>query len=341
MNLPPAPTPPSSTAYIIAEIGSNHNQDLDIALASIDASAAAGVDAVKFQLFRGKRHYSKFTPFFSAHPQHAVELLESLELPRDWIPRLKTHTEDLGMEFICSVTAGEDVDLLIDHGVDKLKIPSFEIVDLPLLRHAARKAGTLLISTGMANMEEIEDAYQCCKEEGLEKLVLFQCASAYPSDPEIMNLRAIHTLALAFPDALIGLSDHTLGTVISPAAVAMGARVIEKHFTLDKAMDGPDHHFAMNPEEMTQLVQNIREVEKAMGNGQKLAPYPQETEYYAKARRSIHARRDIPKGQPITPEDLIIKRPGYGIKPKFMDIIQNRKAKVDIQADEWITWDKI
>ncbi len=336
-------TPETKTApaYVIAEIGSNHNQKKDLAFASMDAAARAGAHAVKFQLFRGKRHYSKFTPDFGAYDRPIQELLEDLELPRDWIPDLKAHAEKLELDFICSVTSNGDVDLLAENGVEMIKIASFEIVDLPLIRHAARHAKTLLISTGMANLEEIEDACRCCREEGLEQLVLFQCASAYPSPPEIMNLAAIQTLALAFPQALIGLSDHTTDTLISPVAVAMGARVIEKHFTLDKTMEGPDHHFAMDPEEMTQLIQNIRKTEAAMGTGEKAGPSEAEAEFYDKARRSLHARREIPRGKPITQEDLIVKRPGYGIKPKFMDQILGRTAQRDIRADEWITWEQI
>lgn len=331
----------NDSVHVIAEIGSNHNQDLNTAFSLIDEASKAGVDAVKFQLFQGKRHYSKYTPMFTGIDEHPVHLLEKIELPRDWIGKIKKHAEKKGVQFICSVTSSDDVDLLKQHNVQVIKIASFEIVDLPLIQYAAKNCESILISTGMATLSEIEDAYQICKKEKTPEIVFFQCASAYPAKPEIMNIKAITTLKHAFPDTIIGLSDHTTSTVVSPAAVAIGAKVIEKHFTLDKKMAGPDHHFALNPVELTQFVNNIRDTEKALGNGQKLAPSDDEMEFYFKARRSIHARVDIQKGTKIKEEHLIIKRPGFGIKPKHFGIVKNRTATADIKADEWITWEKI
>lgn len=328
-------------AFIIAEIGSNHNLDKSIAFELIENAAIAKVDAVKFQLFKGTRHYSKFTPKFNHIKDHPVDLLKKLELPEHWIPELKEYAEKKGLVFICSVTSGRDVDLLSRTKVDMIKIASFEIVDLPLIQHAAKHCSTILISTGMANFGEIEDAYNVCKSAGNGNIVFFQCASAYPAPPEIMNLAAMQTIQKMFPDTVVGLSDHTLGTMISPVAVALGARVIEKHFTLDNKMEGPDHRFALNPDELGILVQNIREVEVAMGNGQKLKPSDAELEYYQKARRSIHARTDIPKGESITQDKIIIKRPGFGIHPKHIDIVTSKTAKTNIKADQWITWDLI
>src|SRR3989338_1073931 len=180
-----------------------------------------------------------------------------------------------------------------------------------------------------------------CLEAGNEQVVLLQCASAYPASPEIMNLRAMATIKAAFPQAIVGLSDHTMGIHISAAAVALGAKVIEKHITLDRKMKGPDHAFSIMPEELANLVGQIRDVELAMGDGRKGLLNKDEMENYHKARRSLHAGRDVKKGERLTRDMLVIKRPGYGIKPKHMDILINRIVNKDVKADEWITWDMI
>jgi sialic acid synthase SpsE len=189
-------------------------------------------------------------------------------------------------------------------------------------------------------MEEIEDAVLTCREAGNDNIVLLQCASMYPSSPDIMNLRAMKTMRRAF-GAHTGLSDHTRGIHISLAAAAMGARVIEKHVTLDRNLEGPDHPFAIEPDELAELVRNIRDVESAMGDGLKRGPNASELEFYEKARRSIHAKVDISEGEIITEEMLCSKRPGYGIRPKFIDLVVGRSAKRKISAEEWITWDVI
>jgi len=170
--------------------------------------------------------------------------------------------------------------------------------------------------------------------------VFLQCASVYPAPPEIMNLRSMKTIKDSF-GVITGLSDHTLGIYISVAAVAMGAKVIEKHFTLSRKLKGPDHPFAIEPDELKEMVKEIRDVEKALGNGKKLGPSVQELENYKKARRSIHAKINIPKGTRITKDMLIIKRPGYGIKPKFINIVIGREARENIEEDQWITWEVI
>ncbi len=327
-----------SPCYIIAEAGSNHNKDLGLAKELIDAASEAKCDAVKFQLFKGERHYSKYTPSFSSLKMSAVELLKTLELPYEWLPILKAHAEKKGITFFSSVTDILDIDELLKIDTPALKLASFELVDLELIEYMSRSGKPTIISTGLANLEEIQDAYATYKKTSSLPPIILQCASAYPSPASIMNLRAMGTMRQAFSGSIVGLSDHTMGTHIAVAGVAMGAKVIEKHFTLSQKMDGPDHAFAIEPQELTVMVSHIRDTEAAFGTGEKNGPSELELENYKKARRSIHALVDIAKGEVITRDKLIIKRPGYGIKPKFLDIVEGREAKCDIAADSWIDW---
>jgi len=327
--------------YVIAEAGSNHNQDLGLAKELIDAASEANCDAVKFQLFKGERHYSKYTPSFSTLKMSAVELLKTLELPYEWLPQLKEHAAKRGITFFSSVTDILDVDELEKINSPVYKLASFELVDLELIEYMAKTQKPVIISTGLANLEEIQDAYDACKKHSTVPPIILQCASLYPSPAHIMNLRAMDTMALAFRDAIIGLSDHTMGTHVAVAGVARGAKVVEKHFTLSQKMDGPDHAFAIEPHELAQMVAHIRDAESALGSGEKNGPSELEMENYQKARRSVHALTDIKKGELITRDKLIVKRPGYGIKPKFIGTLEGREAKRDIAADEWIGWDMV
>jgi len=326
--------------FITADVGANHNCDFNIAKKLIDKGKEGGVDAIKFQIYSAETLYSKKVPKHSYYKEGLWNLIKQIETPRDWIPKLREYCDKRKVMFFATPFDFGAVDKLNPY-VDFYKIASFELVDLTLVEYIAKKRKPTIISTGLANMEEIEDAYLACKKAGNDKIIFLQCASLYPAGPEIMNLRAMETIKAAFPDTIVGLSDHTMGIHISIAAVAMGAKVIEKHFTLSRKMKGPDHRFAMEPGELWEMVKQIREVESSFGDGRKLGPKPAEMENYRIARRSIHAKVRIPKETKITKDMLVIKRPGYGIKPKFMDIIIGRKAQRDIQADEWITWDMI
>jgi sialic acid synthase SpsE len=332
----------SKPCFIVAEAGSNHNCDIRIAFSLIDSAKDAGADAIKFQIFKADLLYSKKTPYFKMYKKAPYNLIKDIEMPRGWLPRLKEYADKLGIIFFATPFDNEAVDLLNEIGVVLYKIASFEIVDLELIEYVAGKGKPILISTGLANMSEIEDAVNTAKNAGLsyDKICLLQCASLYPAKAEIMNLRSMETMKKAF-GVNVGLSDHTLGIHISLAGVAMGARVIEKHFTLDRGMSGPDHPFAIEPEELKLLVHQVRDIEKAMGDGLKKGPSTDEMENYEKARRSIHARVKIPKGTVITRDMLIVKRPGYGIKPKFINIVIGRKSKIDIEEDVWLNWDMI
>ena len=330
----------NNPCYIIAEAGSNHNGNLKQAKKLIDVAVEAKADAVKFQLYKAETLYSKYTPEFSyLKGKNPYELIKSIETPREWIKELVDHCKKNNIDFLASAFDFEAVDLLNKY-VSAFKTASVEIVDLELIKYTAEKGKPMIISTGMANLGEIEDVINAIKSIGIEKIILLHCNSLYPTPTEIVNLKAMETMKNAFKIP-IGFSDHTLGIHIPIAAVAMGACVIEKHFTLDRTLPGPDHSFAIEPDELKEMVRFIRDVENAQGEGIKEKSELESEEMYIKARRSIHAKVDIPKGVKITRGMLIIKRPGYGIKPKFIGLVMGRETKKDIKEDEWITWDMI
>jgi N-acetylneuraminate synthase/N,N'-diacetyllegionaminate synthase len=326
--------------FIVSEIGSNHNRSLALAKEMVDASAEAGADAAKFQVYSAPTLYSaKDDERLGYDGANVTKLIESVATPREWLPELSAYCAKKGVLFFASPFDMAAVDEL-DAVSELFKIASFEIVDLPLIRHAASKGKPMIIATGLANMGEIEDALSVCREAGNEDVALLQCASCYPASASIMNLRSMETMRRAF-GVPTGLSDHTLGIHISVAAAALGASIIEKHFTMDRTMKGPDHSFAIEPPELTELVRQIREVESALGNGMKTGPAEEELVSYGYARRSLHARADIKRGTVITEDMLISKRPGHGIRPKYMSWVAGRRAARDIAGDSWITMEML
>lgn len=326
--------------YVIAEAGSNHNGDFETAKKLIDVAVEAGGDAVKFQIFKADKLYSKKTPDFDyLQEKDTYDLIKDIETPRDWIGDLAKYCNKKDIDFLASPFDKEAIDLLEPH-VPAYKIASFEIVDLELIECAAKKGKPMIISTGMANLSEIEDAVNTVKSTGNENIILLHCNSVYPAPTDIVNLRAMDTMEGAFKYP-VGFSDHTLDIHIPVAAVARGATVIEKHFTLDREMEGPDHSFAQEPDDLKKMIKNIREVEEALGDGIKEKSEKESEEMYKKGRRSIHATKDIVKGEEITNGKLMIKRPGYGIKPKHIEKVVGKKAKEDIEEDDWIKWDMI
>ncbi len=329
-----------TSAFVIAEAGANHNRDLKLAKELIDVAVEAEADAIKFQIYSAETMYSKKVPTHSGYSKNLWELIKEIETPRGWIPELASYCREKGIVFFATPFDAAAVDDLDPH-VALYKIASFELVDYPLLEYTAKKGKPVILSTGMASLGEIQEAVRVIEDAGNKDIVLLQCASTYPAVPSIMNLRAMETLRRAFPEAVVGLSDHTLGIHISVAAVAMGAKVIEKHFTLSRKMEGPDHPFAIEPDELKALVRQIRDVEAALGDGRKDGPSPQEMENYRIGRRSLHARVDIPKGAVISREMIIVKRPGLGIHPRFLDVVVGREARRDIEADAWLTWEMI
>ncbi|MET3292094.1 UNVERIFIED_CONTAM: sialic acid synthase SpsE [Brevibacillus sp. OAP136] len=330
-----------SPCYIIAEAGANHNRDLAMAKALIDVAADAGCDAVKFQTYSAQTLYSKYTPTFSyLGDQNVYELIKSCELPREWQFELMTYANERKLDFLSTPFDFSAVDDLVAIGVPAIKIASFELVDLELLRYAAATGKPLILSTGMASLGEVEEALEVIRSEGNRQLVLLHCNSLYPTPAKAVNLRTMHTLQNAF-FCPVGFSDHTVGSVIATAAAALGAAVIEKHFTLSRKLPGPDHGaFALEPEELRQMVADIRAVEAAMGTGSKKRDAAEE-EMALKGRRSIIAATDIIQGMVITKDMLNVKRPGTGIPPKFLDLVVGRVAQQDIREDEPIGWHMI
>lgn len=341
MNIGGRSVGPGHPAFVIAEVGSNHNGDIELARKLIDAAAEAGVDAVKFQTFRAANHYSKHTPGFGyLDNTDTYQLIESLELDRSWHAPLKSHCEDAGVAFLSSPCDADAITELTELGMAAFKIASFDLPDTGLIRLAARSGRPVILSTGLADWADIQAGVAACREEGNDDVILLQCTSLYPAPPELSNLRAMQTMGTAF-GVPTGYSDHTEGDHISLAAVAMGACVIEKHFTLDREMEGPDHPFAIEPRELTSMMKRLRDVEAAIGDGGKEGPRAEEQEMFEKGRRSLHARIAIPTGQSISDDMLVVKRPGLGISPKLRGQVVGRKAQVDIAADQWITWEMI
>ena len=331
--------------FIIAEAGVNHNGDITLARELIRAAGDAGADAVKFQTFKAedlvsdnaeKAPYQKLN---TPENESQIEMLKKLELKNKDFKELSRYTGKRGMLFLSTPFDMKSVDLLEEIGVPAYKVASGEINDLPLLTYIAQQHKPVILSTGMSTPGEIKDALMTIRREGTRNIVLLHCVSNYPTKMEDINLRAMATLRLAFK-VPVGLSDHTLGITVPIAAVALGACVIEKHFTLDKKLSGPDHKASLEPGELKAMVKAIRDVEKAMGNGIK-KPVPDEEQNKIAARRSIVAQVVIPRGTVITREMLAIKRPGSGLEPRYINSIIGRKAKQNMKAGEEILLSKL
>ena len=324
--------------YVVAEIGSNHNQNFDLARKLIDAAGAAGVDAVKFQTFRATEHYSKFTPGFSYLGNTDTQaLIHSLELDRSWHAPLKAHAESQGIAFFSSPCDSDAISELKAVDVPAYKVASFELADIDLIHAMASVGRPMILSTGMADWMDIQRAVDTCREVGNQDIVLLQCTSLYPAPANLSNLRSMATMRTLF-DVNVGYSDHTTGDHISLAAVALGACLIEKHFTLDRSLPGPDHAFSIEPHELRDMMRKLREIESARGDGIKSGPRAEEKEMAEKGRRSLHARVAIKSGEVITADKLVTKRPGLGIPPYLKSVVVGRVARGDIAADQWITW---
>jgi sialic acid synthase SpsE len=330
----------NNPCYIIAEIGSNHNNNYDIACEMIEKAKSAGVNAVKFQTFKAKDHYSKKTPKIGLYKEGIYELIEKLEIDRGWHAKLSLLCKNLNIDFLDSPCDSEAIGMAIEVGMPVIKIASYDMVDVRLVEEIAKTGKGIMFSTGMSNTAEIETAINVCKKNNNDKIIILQCTSLYPAPVHLTNLNSMANMRNMF-GVIVGYSDHTLGDHIPCAAVAMGAKVIEKHYTLDRTMEGPDHNFAIEPKELKAMVNKMRDIELAFGDGIKNGPREEELELYIKARRSIIAKNKIIKGQIITNNDIIIKRPGFGIHPSQINIVVGRIAKKDIEEDEPITWDTI
>jgi sialic acid synthase SpsE len=331
--------------YVIAEAGANHNRDLGIARQLVDVAAEAGADAVKFQTYSGEALYSTKTPGFEhfapLSDKDPSELLEEIALPREWQIELRDHAASRGIDFFSTPFDAKAVAELDALGVPALKIASFEIVDPELIAAAARTGRPLLISTGMATLGEIEDALRDATAAGAKAVGLMQCTSVYPAPAERANLRAMATMETAF-GVPVGLSDHTTGIAVPIAAATLGAAFVEKHFTLDRTMEGPDHSFALEPGELRAMVTGIREAQAALGDGQKHGPGPEEAkENHRLARRSLIVVGDHPAGTVLSKEMLTAKRPGFGIAPRDLEKVIGRTLRVAAEHDDILTWEML
>ena len=325
---------------VIAEAGVNHNGDPEMALQLIDAAAAAGADYVKFQTFRADHIATATAPKADYQQQTTgtaesqLDMIRKLDLSEQTHLHLVQRCREKGIRFLSTAFDLPSVELLERIGIDFYKIPSGELTNLPYLRKIAALGKPVLLSTGMATLQEVRDTFEVLVNGGIakERITILQCTTEYPAPPAETNLLAMRTMQQEFGTA-VGFSDHTEGITIAIAAVAMGATVIEKHFTLDRNLPGPDHKASLEPDELKAMIDGIRLVEKAMGDGIK-RPGNAEMRNKNIARKSLHLTKDLAAGHVLTANDLIPKRPGNGISPMLIDTVIGKKLLRDGVADE-------
>ena len=331
---------PGQPCFVVAEAGVNHNGSLESAFQMVDVAAQIGADAIKFQTFKADRLLANDAPKAEYQRQgtpteeSAHEMLSRLELSEEAHRRIQERCEHKVIVFISTPFDEESADLLESMNVPLYKIPSGEITNLPFLAHVARKRRPMLVSTGMSYLGEVEAAVKAIEEASNSPFVLLHCVSQYPADPIDVNLRAMSTLENAF-DVPTGFSDHTLGNEVALAAVTLGASVIEKHFTLDRKLPGPDQQASLEPEEMAAVIRALRNVEIALGDGRKV-PVRSEGDTLRVARRSLVATTAIPCGTCLTEEMVGLRRPGTGLPPHMRPIVVGRTAVDDIPAGTMI-----
>ena len=322
--------------FVIAEAGVNHNGELDLAFQLVEAAADAGADAVKFQTFVAesvitadaeKADYQKTT---TGAQESQLEMVKRLELSFEDFRELKNYCDSRAIMFLSTPFDSASIDFLDELGVAGFKISSGDLTNHPLVRHVAAKRRPVILSTGMSDLNEVDEALYVLRSAGNEQVILLQCVTNYPAAVEDVNLKAMLTMQAAF-SVNVGYSDHTLGIDVPLAAVALGACVIEKHFTLDKSATGPDHRASLEPQEFKAMVSSIRRVEAALGTSIK-TPAVSEASNAAIARRSIVAARNISRGMTITSEEIAFKRPGTGLPPKMADRVLGKTARVDVAA---------
>jgi len=334
--------------FVIVDAGVNHNNNPERAKELIHMAAMAGADAVKFQTYKAATMTTKTAPRYwdpkldtdSGGSQYDT-FARLDDLPKEFYFEMRRLSDKLGIVFSSTPFNLDDVEFLSEVGMDFFKISSSDITYHQLIRTVAKKKKPIILSTGAASIGEIEEAVRIIYSEGNEDIILQHCILSYPCNDEDANLFKMIKLQQIFPEIPVGYSDHTLGTIIPIVAVSMGARTIEKHYTVDKSLpDSPDHALSVDPSELKEMVTNIRRIEKSKGifvNGY----YKAEEKAYLYARKSIVAKVDIKKGTNITEDMLICKRPGTGIYPKFMELLVGRIAKIDIREDTIITLEMI
>lgn len=327
--------------FIIAEAGSNHNGDLEIAKQLVDAACEARADAIKFQFFKAEKIAADTSDSIAIldDGKTLFKLYEENEAPLDWLPKLVKYCEEKDIIFFATPFDEDTVDLLEEINVPLYKVASFEIVHLPLLKKIARTGKPIIISSGMADLNDIRDALDAVYSEGNKNVVILHCGINYPLSFNDVNLRAMETIRDRF-GVLVGYSDHTSGAIVCIAAVARGASVIEKHFTLSSKMKGPDHGFAIEPNELKTLVDSIRVCDSILGSSEKHRTRSEEIHYH-RGRRSVFAARDIPRNKVLEMEDFAILRPGIGLKPKYIYDLIGKISKKNYLKHEPINLDII
>jgi len=326
--------------FVIAEAGVNHDGDLEKAIRLVDIAAGAGADAVKFQTFSAERLVAASAPKAeyqkrgTSPAESQLAMLQRLELAPGAHHTLRAHAEARGIEFMSTPFDERCADFLLELGVKRFKVSSGDLTNLPFIRHLATTGLPVILSTGMATLGEVERAIDAFHGAGGDGLSILHCTSNYPAAPQDVNLRAMQTLARAF-GLPTGYSDHSLGIEIPIAAVALGARIIEKHFTIDTSAPGPDHAASLTPGQLADMVRGIRIVERALGDGIK-RPRATEREVAAVARKSIFADTAIPAGTRILRSHLTMRRPGTGLGAELLELVVGRLAARDIGAGEMV-----
>ena len=331
-------------AYLIAEIGANFDQNIEKAKRLIVAAKEAGADCAKFQTFSTPKIVSeggfslmKLQGVHGSWGRTVSEVFKDAEFPREWHQEISSYCSEVGIDFSTSPYDFEAVDLCEDLDIPFIKIGSGEITWLEMLDYIARKGKPLMLSTGDATMSEIDEAVCTIEATGNRNLILMQCITNYPSKLDSANVNVLKTYQSAF-DILTGYSDHSPGPVVALASIVLGACVIEKHFTLNKADKGPDHPHSMNPAEFKLMADYIREIERAMGSTRKEV-VEEEGETVFVQRRCLYAKRNIPEGKVIEAEDIDVLRPALGIKPKFKNIILGKVSRTNITAGQPLFWE--
>jgi N-acetylneuraminate synthase len=336
---------PGLPCLVIAEAGVNHNGSLEMALRLVDAAAEAGADVVKFQTFKAEEVISPVAPKAdyqvetTGGAESQLEMVKKLELPDDAFRQIQRRSVEKGILFLSTPFDRGSADLLDDMGLPAFKISSGELTNLPFLAYMARKGKPLILSTGMSNLEEVAASVEALRLAGNTDLVLLHCVSNYPAAASSVNLRAMKTLEERF-DVPVGYSDHTQGIAVSLAAVALGACVIEKHFTLDRNLPGPDHRASLEPNELAEMVRGIRMVQSAIGDGIK-RPASEEMSTAAVARRSLVAAADLRAGTVLTSDHIAILRPGTGLQPAMYSQVVGRRLVQDLSAGALFTMEML
>lgn len=333
------------SVFIVAEMSANHNQEFDQAVQILHAAKEAGADAVKLQTYTPDtmtilcdNEYFRIGEGTIWEGRNLYDLYSEAYTPWEWQPKLKKIAEGLGLIFFSTPFDKTAVDFLEDIKVPTYKVASFEITDIPLIEYIASKGKPVIISTGIATLKDIEEAVNACKRMGNNQIALLKCTSSYPAPLEDINLRTIPNLAETF-DAVVGLSDHTLGISVSIAAVAVGAKIIEKHFTLNRKLGGPDASFSLEPDEFKEMVKSIREVETALGKV--CYDLSDNTKKHIKFSRSLFVVKDMKEGEIFSEENICSIRPGDGLRPKLLHFVLGKKARKGILRGTPLSWELI